>query len=219
MKITRRQLRKLIYEAIQDERVDESLFGFLGGMFGGKKPYNQLSPKEINKLCREWYLIVNTPHRVNLLGYSTGEAVQDRRQWLNSNVSEDPLQIQKFLTSYKSWLKSSDFTEFQKTPEYARAIDKRKEDFQKYLKESKDHKEIKMKDVEKAVRKCLEKEGGAAGMGLLVKCVKGLQTKTKKLPKHCKTNKQIAKCILKMDFVVKHRYEDIILTVGLPKRK
>ena len=80
-------------------------------------------------------------------------------------------------------------------------------------------KEIKMKDVEKAVRKCLEKEGGAAGMGLLVKCVKGLQTKTKKLPKHCKTNKQIAKCILKMDFVVKHRYDDIILTVGLPKRK
>jgi hypothetical protein len=80
-------------------------------------------------------------------------------------------------------------------------------------------KEVKMKDIERAVRKCLEKEGGAAGMGLLVKCVKGLQTKTKKLPKNCKTNKQIAKCILKMDFVVKHRYEDIILTVGLPKRK
>ena len=80
-------------------------------------------------------------------------------------------------------------------------------------------KEIKMKDVEKAVRKCLEKEGGAAGMDLLVKCVKALETKTKKLPKHCKTNKKIAKCILKMDFVVKHRYKDIILTVGLPKRK
>ena len=80
-------------------------------------------------------------------------------------------------------------------------------------------KEIKMSDVEHAVRKCLEKEGGAAGMGLLVKCVKDLETKRKKLPKHCKTNKQIEKCILKMDFVVKHRYEDIILTVGLPKRK
>ena len=82
-----------------------------------------------------------------------------------------------------------------------------------------EHKEIKAKDIEKAVRKCLEKEGGAAGMDLLIKCVKKLETKTKKLPKNCKTSKQIAKCILKMDFVVKHRYEDIILTVGLPKRK
>ena len=80
-------------------------------------------------------------------------------------------------------------------------------------------KEIKMREIERAVRKCLEKEGGAAGMGLLVKCVKGLETKRKKLPKKCKSSKQIAKCILKMDFVVKHRYEDIILTVGLPKRK
>ena len=84
--------------------------------------------------------------------------------------------------------------------------------------EALEHKEIKLKDIEKAVRKCLEKEGGAAGMGLLVKCVKALQTKTKKLPKKLRTNKQIAKCILKMDFVVKHRYEDIILTIGLPKK-
>ena len=89
----------------------------------------------------------------------------------------------------------------------------------KILSESKEQKEVKMRDIEKAVRKCLEKEGGAAGMGLLVKCVKALETKTKKLPKSCKTNKQIAKCILKMDFVVKHRYDDIILTIGLPKRK
>ena len=79
-------------------------------------------------------------------------------------------------------------------------------------------KEVKIKDIEKAVRKCLEKEGGAAGMGLLVKCVKALQTKTKKLPKKLRTNKQIEKCILKMDFVVKHRYDDIILTIGLPKK-
>lgn len=81
-----------------------------------------------------------------------------------------------------------------------------------------DPKEIKLKDIEKVVRKCLEKEGGAAGIGLLVKAVKGLQTKTKKLPSKLRTNKQIAKCILKMDFVVKHRYDDIILTIGLPKK-
>ena len=79
-------------------------------------------------------------------------------------------------------------------------------------------KEIKMREIEKAVRMCLEREGGAAGMGLLVKCVKKLQTKRKKLPKNCRSNKQIAKCILKMNFVVKHRYDDIILTVGLPKK-
>ena len=79
-------------------------------------------------------------------------------------------------------------------------------------------KEVKIKDIEKAVRKCLEKEGGAAGMGLLIKCVKALQTKNKKLPNKLRTNKQIAKCIMKMDFVVKHRYDDIILTIGLPKK-
>ena len=79
-------------------------------------------------------------------------------------------------------------------------------------------KEIKMKEIERAVRKCLEKEGGAAGMALLVRCVKKLQTKRKRLPKKCRTTRQIQKCILKMPFVVKHRYDDIILTVGLPKR-
>ena len=85
--------------------------------------------------------------------------------------------------------------------------------------ESAELKEIKTKEIEKEVRKCLEKEGGAAGMNLLIKCVKNLQTKTKRLPKHCRSNKQIEKCIRAMDFVVKHRYEDIILTIGLPKRK
>ena len=93
-----------------------------------------------------------------------------------------------------------------------------REMIRKLILEAIEPKEIKMKEIERAVRKCLEKEGGAAGMGLLVKCVKKLQTKRKKLPKNCRSTKQIAKCIMKMNFVVKHRYDDIILTVGLPKR-
>lgn len=88
----------------------------------------------------------------------------------------------------------------------------------KLIMESIKPKEVKIKDIERAVKKCLEKEGGAAGMDLLIKSVKELETKTKKLPKKLRTNKQIAKCILKMDFVVKHRYDDIILTIGLPKK-
>lgn len=84
--------------------------------------------------------------------------------------------------------------------------------------EATDSKEIKLKEIEREVRKKLEKEGGAAGIGLLVKAVKNLQTKKRKLPNKLKTNKQIAKCIMKMNFVVKHRYDDIILTVGLPKK-
>jgi hypothetical protein len=79
-------------------------------------------------------------------------------------------------------------------------------------------KEIKESEIKKAVTKCLKKEGGAAGIGLCVKTVKNLQTKTKKLPKKLKTNKQIQRFILRMDNVVKHRYGDLILTTGLPKR-
>ena len=37
--------------------------------------------------------------------------------------------------------------------------------------------------MDDAIIKCLKKEGGAAGMGMLVDAVKGLETKTKKLPK------------------------------------
>ena len=79
-------------------------------------------------------------------------------------------------------------------------------------------KDIKESEIKKAVTKCLQKEGGAAGIGLCVKTVKNLQTKTKKLPKKLKTNKQIERFILRMDNVVKHRYGDLILTTGLPKR-
>ena len=78
--------------------------------------------------------------------------------------------------------------------------------------------EIKESEIKKAVIDCLKKEGGAAGIGLCVKTVKKLQKGRKKLPKKLKTNAQIQKFILKMDKVIKHRFGDLILTVGLPRK-
>ena len=79
-------------------------------------------------------------------------------------------------------------------------------------------KEVKESEIKRAVITCLKKEGGAAGMDLIIKRVKNLQTKTKKLPKKFRTNKQIAKYVLSLDNVVRHRKGDIILTTGLPKK-
>ena len=81
------------------------------------------------------------------------------------------------------------------------------------------HKEIKQGQIRKIVVTTLRKEGGAAGIDLLVQAVKSLETKTKKLPKKLKNNREIAKCILRMDDIVKHSQGDIILTIGLPKKK
>ena len=81
------------------------------------------------------------------------------------------------------------------------------------------NKEVKETDIRRAVITVLRKEGGAAGIDLLIKAVKNLETKTKKLPKKLKNNKAIARCILRMDDIVKHSQGDIILTLGLPKNK
>ena len=81
-----------------------------------------------------------------------------------------------------------------------------------------EQKEIKEIEIKRAVIKCLKKEGGAAGMDLLIKAVKKLETKTKKLPKKLKNNKAIARHILRMDDIIKHRKGDVILTVGLPRK-
>jgi ribosomal protein L5 len=85
--------------------------------------------------------------------------------------------------------------------------------------EALDKNEVKERDIRKIVIATLRKEGGAAGMDLLVKAVKSLETKTKKLPKKLKNNKAISRCILKMDDIVKHSQGDIILTIGLPKKR
>jgi len=79
-------------------------------------------------------------------------------------------------------------------------------------------KKIKDTEIKKAVILCLKREGGAAGIDLLIKVVKALETKRKKLPKNLKNKKAIARHILKMNDILKHRNGDIILTIGLPKK-
>lgn len=79
-------------------------------------------------------------------------------------------------------------------------------------------KEVKENEIKRIVIKCLKKEGGAAGLDLLVKAVESLETKRKKLPKKLKNKKAIARHILKMEDIIKHRDGDIILTIGLPKK-
>ena len=79
--------------------------------------------------------------------------------------------------------------------------------------------EIPIKRVDHAIISCLKKEGGAAGMGMLVDAVKSLATKTKKLPAKLSSKAKIKKYIAQHDAVLTHKYKDIILIKGLPKAK
>jgi len=80
-------------------------------------------------------------------------------------------------------------------------------------------KEISLKSVDKAFISCLEKEGGAAGMGMLVNAVKSLESKTKKLPSKLSSKAKIKKYIARHDAILIHKFKDIILIKGLPKAK
>ena len=94
--------------------------------------------------------------------------------------------------------------------EIAAALDK--------LAESKT-KEVTLSQVDKAIIDCLKKEGGAAGMGMLVDAVMSLETKSKKLPKNLSSKAKIKKYIAKHPKLLIHKYKDIILVQGLPRRK
>lgn len=80
-------------------------------------------------------------------------------------------------------------------------------------------KEISLRQADSAIISCLKKEGGAAGMGMLVDAVKALETKTKKLPAKLSSKAKIKKYIKKHPAVLTHKYKDIILIKGLPKAK
>lgn len=80
-------------------------------------------------------------------------------------------------------------------------------------------KEITLSQADKAIVSCLKKEGGAAGMGMLVDAVQSLETKTKKLPKKLSSKAKIKNYIKKHPAVLTHKYKDIILIKGLPKAK
>ena len=79
--------------------------------------------------------------------------------------------------------------------------------------------EVSIKAVEKAIVSCLKKEGGAAGMAMLVDAVKSLESKTKKLPAKLSSKAKIKKFISSHPAVLTHKYKDIILIKGLPKAK
>mgnify|MGYP001181109008 FL=1 len=79
--------------------------------------------------------------------------------------------------------------------------------------------EITLSQADKAIVACLKKEGGAAGMGMLVDAVQSLETKTKKLPKQLSSKAKIKNYIKKHPAVLTHKYKDIILIKGLPKAK
>ena len=57
----------------------------------------------------------------------------------------------------------------------------------------KEKSEIKIKDVDNAIVKCLKKEGGAAGIGMLIDAVMSLETQTKKLPQKLSTKAKVKK--------------------------
>ena len=80
-------------------------------------------------------------------------------------------------------------------------------------------KEISLKRVDHTIVSCLKKEGGAAGLGMLVDAIKGLETKTKKLPASLSSVAKIKKYISNHDGVLTHKYKDVILIKGLPKAK
>ena len=79
--------------------------------------------------------------------------------------------------------------------------------------------EIKIRQIDNAFISCLKKEGGAAGLGMLVDAVKSLETKTKKLPSNLSSKAKIKKYIVKHSAVLVHKNKDIILIKGLPKAK
>jgi hypothetical protein len=81
----------------------------------------------------------------------------------------------------------------------------------------KEKKEITDSQVRAAVKQCLKKEGGAAGMDLLIDCVEALEKKKGPvLPSSLNSRAKIKKCILSMEFIVKHKHGDIIDIDGCP---
>lgn len=87
------------------------------------------------------------------------------------------------------------------------------------LSENKKIPDISEKQIDKAIISCLKKEGGAAGLGMLIDAVMSLETKTKKLPTKLAAKAKVKKYILKHPALLVHKYKDIILIQGLPKSK
>lgn len=90
----------------------------------------------------------------------------------------------------------------------------------KLIKEAIDKKqEVKITAIDKAIKSCLKKEGGAAGLGMLVKVVQGLKTDKKDLPSKLSTKEKIEKYIKRHTDFVQLKHKDIVLKSDIPMSK
>ena len=71
--------------------------------------------------------------------------------------------------------------------------------------------EVKNKDIDNAIKRCLKKEGGAAGLGMLVKVVQGLETDKKDLPSNLSTKAKIENYIKNHKDFIQLKHKDIVL--------
>ena len=78
-------------------------------------------------------------------------------------------------------------------------------------------KEITLKEVDNAIIKCLKKEGGAAGLGMLVDVVLKLATKIKELPKQLSSESKIKTYIRNHPKLTMLREKDIVLKSSIKK--
>ena len=80
-------------------------------------------------------------------------------------------------------------------------------------------KEVTLKQVDNAIKSCLKKEGGAAGLGMLVKVVQGLETNKKDLPSDLSSEGKIKKYIIGHKDFIQLRHKDIVLKSDIPMSK
>lgn len=80
-------------------------------------------------------------------------------------------------------------------------------------------KEVKNKDIDNAIKSCLKKEGGAAGLGMLVKVVQGLETDKKDLPSNLSTKEKIENYIKRHKDFIQLKHKDIVLKSDIPMSK
>lgn len=83
------------------------------------------------------------------------------------------------------------------------------------IKNKKKAKEISFKKIDRTIERILKKEGGAAGLGMIVTALKKLEVGQFVLPMKCSTKSKIKKYIEKSDKFIVHKYKDVILKKGL----
>ena len=79
--------------------------------------------------------------------------------------------------------------------------------------------EAKIKDIDKAIKSCLKKEGGAAGLGMLVKVVQSLKNDKKDLPSKLSTKEKIENYIKRHKDFIQLKHKDIVLKSDIPMSK